>query len=127
MTNCQIAVETIMASDLALASWSAAVLCRFGFFEHFEIRHALPQPKRQRTAALQDAGARSDAPLNPYPRTPALKHPPQVPSRITFVALGHFLGGSLGDDLAAGVATLRAKVDDPIGGFDHVEIVLDHQ
>src|SRR5687767_6808238 len=30
------------------------------------------------------------------------------------------------DDLAAGVAALGAQVDDPVGGADYVEVVLDH-
>ena len=36
------------------------------------------------------------------------------------------LWGSLGHDLAAGFSALRAQVDDPIGAFDHVQVVLDH-
>ena len=31
-----------------------------------------------------------------------------------------------GDDLAAAVAAFGAEVDDPVGGLDHFEIVLDH-
>ena len=31
-----------------------------------------------------------------------------------------------GDQLAAFMASLRAKVDDIVGRFDHVEVVLDH-
>jgi len=30
-----------------------------------------------------------------------------------------------GDDLSAAVAALGAEVDDPVGGLDHVEVVLD--
>src|SRR5919106_2862794 len=37
------------------------------------------------------------------------------------------LGRPLGHDLAAGVATLGAEVDDVVGALDDVEMVLDHQ
>ena len=30
-------------------------------------------------------------------------------------------------DFAAGVAAVRAEVDQPVGGTDHVEVVFDHQ
>ena len=40
---------------------------------------------------------------------------------------GDLFGGSGGDDLAAGVAPFRAEVDDPIGGLDDVEVVLDDE
>ena len=40
---------------------------------------------------------------------------------------GDLLGGSGGDDLAAGVAALGAEVDDPVGGLDDVEVVLDDE
>ena len=32
-----------------------------------------------------------------------------------------------GDDPAAAIAAFGAHVDDPVGTFDHIEIVLDHQ
>ena len=35
-------------------------------------------------------------------------------------------GGAVGNDLAAAFAAFRAQVDHPVGGLDHVEIVLDH-
>ena len=35
------------------------------------------------------------------------------------------LGRSLGDHLPALVPSFRPQVDDPIGGLDHVQIVLD--
>ena len=37
------------------------------------------------------------------------------------------LGRAGGDDFAALVAAFRPQVDDPVGGFDDVEIVLDDQ
>ncbi len=38
-----------------------------------------------------------------------------------------FLGGSGGDHLAAGVATLGAEVDHMVGGLDDIQMVLDQQ
>ncbi len=40
---------------------------------------------------------------------------------------GDLFGGAGGDDLAAAAAALGAHVDDPVGGFDDVEIVLDDE
>ena len=40
--------------------------------------------------------------------------------------LHHILGRAGRDDLAALVATLRAEVDDPVGGLDDLQIVFDH-
>src|SRR5687768_4245977 len=45
------------------------------------------------------------------------------------MALGrpcHLLGRSFRHDPAARLATFGTQVDDPVGGLDHVEIVLDH-
>ena len=38
---------------------------------------------------------------------------------------GDLFGRAGGDDLAAAVAALGAEVDDPVGGLDDVEVVLD--
>src|SRR5581483_880316 len=46
---------------------------------------------------------------------------------VTLGCLGHLLRRALHHDRAATVATLGAQVDDPVGGLDHVEVVLDHQ
>src|ERR1700733_3260798 len=40
---------------------------------------------------------------------------------------GDLLRGAYSYDLAAAAAALRAHVDDPVGGFDHVEVVLDDE
>jgi hypothetical protein len=40
--------------------------------------------------------------------------------------LHHLARGAGDDDLAAGVAAFGAEVDDPVGGADDVEVVLDH-
>lgn len=44
---------------------------------------------------------------------------------VGFFDAGDLLGGALGDDLAALVSGFRSEVDDPVGGFDNVEIVFD--
>ena len=33
---------------------------------------------------------------------------------------------ALGDDRATAVTALGSEIDDPVGGLDHVEVVLDH-
>ena len=38
---------------------------------------------------------------------------------------GDGLGRALGDDAAAALAALGAQVNDPVGGLDDVEVVLD--
>ena len=38
---------------------------------------------------------------------------------------GDFLGWALSDDTTAGGAGLGADLQNPIGGFEHVEVVLD--
>ncbi len=40
-------------------------------------------------------------------------------------ALGDFFWGAFGDDVTAAVAAFGTEVDDPVGGLDDVEIVLD--
>ena len=39
----------------------------------------------------------------------------------------YLFGRAGGDDLTALVATLGAEVDDPVGGLDDVQVVLDHR
>ncbi len=40
--------------------------------------------------------------------------------------LGDAIGRALGDDLTAVRSSLRPEVDDPIGGLDDIQVVLDH-
>jgi hypothetical protein len=44
---------------------------------------------------------------------------------VAVVAGGDVLWSALGDDLAALVACVGPEINHPIGGFDHVEVVLD--
>src|SRR5579859_660859 len=46
---------------------------------------------------------------------------------IGFFGAGDEFGRALGDDAAAAFAALRAEVDDPVGLFDDVEVMLDDQ
>ena len=39
----------------------------------------------------------------------------------------HLVRRAGGNDLAARLAAFGAEVDDPVGGADHVEVVLDHE
>src|SRR6476661_1619994 len=47
-------------------------------------------------------------------------------SMAAFHVANHF-GWAGGDEVAAGVAALGAQVDQPVGAFDDVEVVLDDQ
>ena len=44
---------------------------------------------------------------------------------MIFRKRGDFFRRAGGDDFAAALAAFGAEIDDPIGGFHHVEIVLD--
>src|SRR5260370_36895925 len=46
---------------------------------------------------------------------------------IRFLAAGHLLGRALSNNAASGFAAFRAKIDDPIGLFNYVEMVLDDE
>ena len=49
----------------------------------------------------------------------------QVLAGVAGGLVGDVFGGAFGDEFAAGVAALRSEVDDPVGGFDDVEVVFD--
>ena len=48
-------------------------------------------------------------------------------ARVGFLTRGNFLGCPCHDQLTALVASLRSKVQYPIGAFDDVEVMLNHQ
>src|SRR6266481_7675887 len=50
----------------------------------------------------------------------------KLPGKTRF-ATGDVFGPALGHDLPALRATLRTEINSPIGGFDHLEIMFDHQ
>src|ERR1700693_2702426 len=61
------------------------------------------------------------------PRLPGLRqHRRQELARITPRCLDDVLRRAPGDDFAAAVAAFGAEVDYPVGGFYHLEIVLDY-
>lgn len=39
---------------------------------------------------------------------------------------GHIFRRALGNDLAAALSALRTKVDDPVSGFNHIQVVLNY-
>src|SRR6478735_12755618 len=55
----------------------------------------------------------------------ALQHRLQELPGVAPLHLDHILGRALGDDLAAAVAAFGAEVDQPVGGLDDFEVVLD--
>ena len=52
---------------------------------------------------------------------------PQPLSGIGIVALHQLFGCASENDIAAGIAALGAEVDNPIGTFDKLGVMLDHQ
>ena len=40
--------------------------------------------------------------------------------------LGNLLGRALSNNLPAARATFRSKINEPVGGFDHIQVVLNH-
>jgi len=51
----------------------------------------------------------------------------EVGARVGTGSLHDRLGRSRRDDAAAFIAALWPEIDDPVGGFDHVEVVLDDE
>ena len=49
----------------------------------------------------------------------------EVAGSISFAATDDLFRRALGDDVAAALSTLRAEVDEVVGAFDDVQIVLD--
>ena len=56
-----------------------------------------------------------------------LQHAREKFSRMRLRIARHLLGSSRCDHAAAAVAAFRPQIDHPVGGFDHVQIVLDDQ
>ena len=57
---------------------------------------------------------------------PPRQHVFQEPPRVARAHFADILGRALRHDLAAAVTAFGTHVDDPIGGLDDFEIVLDH-
>src|SRR5690349_24675129 len=55
-----------------------------------------------------------------------LQHGLQVAAGIARLDVDDRLRRALRDDPAAARAALGTEIDDPVGGLDHVEVVLDH-
>src|SRR5690606_12631189 len=51
----------------------------------------------------------------------------QVAAGVRLGHRGNLLGRAAGHDVPARITALRAEIDDPVGGLQHVEIVLDHE
>ncbi len=59
--------------------------------------------------------------------TPAAKHPREVFSGVGLRVARDLFGRAGGDDFAALVAAFGAKIDEPVGGLDDIEIVFDDE
>ena len=99
-------------------------------------RRAFPgrrDPARRRLGAVAVAGRVAAARLvgerdvGERDERLAAQHPRQVLARRRTGVAGDLLGRALGDDPAAAVAALGPEVDDPVGGLDDVEVVLDDE
>ena len=51
---------------------------------------------------------------------------PQHPASVRFLAIDQFFGRAFENELAAGIPSLRTKVDYPVGSFNDVKVVFDH-
>ena len=51
---------------------------------------------------------------------------PQILTSETIFVCRYFLRCALGHDFAATFTAFGSKVDDPIGGFNHIQVVLNH-
>ena len=85
---------------------------------------------RQQPAPLeffQNVHRRQDRwpPANFQYRLSLSQHRGQVSAGVAGRASGDGFGRALRDDLAAGLAAFRAEINDPIGGLDDVQVVLD--
>ena len=54
----------------------------------------------------------------------ALQYFRQEPSRVRLGHFGDLFRSAFGNDMSAGLAAFRAEIDDPVGRFDHIEIVV---
>src|SRR6266404_5988571 len=66
------------------------------------------------------------SPITGHP-SPSAENGAQILAGVTGLALGNFFWRALSHDLAAGFASFRPEIDEPIGGFYHLEIVFDDQ
>src|SRR5262245_46751956 len=80
-------------------------------------------PPMSRTCKTRYLLCRLRPPLHLFPSP---QHRLEELPGITALLAHQVLRRPCGDDLAAAVAAFGAEVDDPVGGLDHLEIVLDH-
>ena len=56
-----------------------------------------------------------------------LQHLLEIPARVTGGMLSHLFWGATRHDLSSLVSPFWAKIHDPVGTTDQIEVVLDHQ
>ena len=54
------------------------------------------------------------------------QHRLQIPSRPASLFFGDCFGGADGDDFSAAISAFGAKIYNPVGGFNDVQIMLDN-
>src|SRR6185312_3908348 len=55
----------------------------------------------------------------------SLQQGPQVLAGVRLRVLGELIGRAAADQRAAAFAAFGAEIDDPVGGLDHIQVVLD--
>ena len=121
-------VARIAARCTAIAA-SASAPNRAGSGRRMRIAvTACGQPRRSPDALRpRGADARGGAwRIAPAPRRMRIEHRAEVVTGVTRRDLDDFFRRSFGDDAPASAAAFGSEVDDPVGGLDDVEIVLDH-
>ncbi len=64
--------------------------------------------------------------LLPFSATRSIQHPAEELAGKRTLDLGDLFGGAAGHDKAPLIPPFGSQVDDPIGGLDHLKVVLDH-
>src|SRR5262249_18844949 len=86
--------------------------------------------KRQRTGAVQDAAAvyvrLATFPNGVCSLTKRAHDFFESLAGVTLGAVGDVLGRTLGHNGSAFITGIWTQIDDPIRGFDHVQVMLDH-
>src|SRR5204863_10146655 len=82
----------------------------------------LPRPRT--TPAAPSTSSSRAARLTASPSLPLQQRRQELPG-VAVARLCHHFGRPLDDHHATSIASLGPQVDDPVGGLDHVEVVLD--
>src|ERR1700730_10553538 len=96
-------------------------------FMVFTLRSPLCSPRKKIAVAGDQSVLCGDLKLRLSFRRLQMQDGSQPVAGVAFRVGGDFFWGAGGYDLAAAGAAFGAHVDDPVGGFDDVEVVLDEE